>query len=78
MYSAWRSQNLPKRLEVLHHIDRTQGNITLLRGLGRLFLMLATQAILSGYVTENQGLPPKITLCYTVGNLRGVMSGCQP
>ncbi len=71
MYSAWKSQNLPKRLEVQHHKDRTPGNIAFLRGLGRLFEMLATQAILSGYATEHQGLPPKITLCYTAGNLRG-------
>jgi hypothetical protein len=40
--------------------DRTPGKITLLRGLGRLFEMLATQAMLSGYATQHQGLPPKI------------------
>src|SRR3989440_4262805 len=42
------------------HKDRTPGKITLLRGLGRLFEMLATQAALSQYATEHQGLPPKI------------------
>ncbi len=42
------------------HKDRTPGKITLMRGLGRLFEMLATQAILSGYATQHQGLPPKI------------------
>jgi hypothetical protein len=43
------------------HKDRLPGKITLVRGLGRLFKMLATQAILSGYGTQHQGLPPKIT-----------------
>jgi hypothetical protein len=42
------------------HKDRLPGKITLQRGLGRLFEMLATQAILSGYTTEHQGLPPRI------------------
>jgi hypothetical protein len=32
-----------------------------MRGLGRLFEMLATQAILSGYAAQHQGLPPHIT-----------------
>jgi hypothetical protein len=31
-----------------------------MRGLGRLFEMLATQAMLSDYATVHQGLPPKI------------------
>jgi len=43
------------------HQDRKQGKITLLRGLSRLLEMLATQAILSGYVTQHHQLPPKIT-----------------
>ena len=42
------------------HKGRTPGKITLKRGLGRLFEMLTTQAILSGYATDHQGLPPKI------------------
>jgi hypothetical protein len=42
------------------HKGRRPGKITLLRGLGRLFEMLATQAALSQYVTEHHGLPPKI------------------
>jgi Transposase DDE domain len=42
------------------HKDRTPGKITLLRGLSRLLEMLATQAILSGYAAQHQGLPPKI------------------
>jgi hypothetical protein len=42
------------------HKGRTPGKITLQRGLGRLLEMLATQAMLSSYVTEHQGLPPKI------------------
>ncbi len=43
------------------HKDRMPGKMTLMRGLGRLFEMLATQAILSGYAAEHQGLPPNIT-----------------
>ena len=43
------------------HKDRKPGKITLLRGLGRLLEMLATQAMLSGYAAQHQGLPPKIT-----------------
>jgi len=43
------------------HKDRTPGKITLLRGLSRLFEMLAAQAMLSGYAAEHQGLPPNIT-----------------
>jgi hypothetical protein len=43
------------------HKDRTPGKITLLRGLSRLLEMLATQAILSSYATQHQGLPPNIT-----------------
>jgi hypothetical protein len=39
---------------------RTPGKITLKRGLSRLLEMLTTQAILSEYATEHQGLPPKI------------------
>ena len=42
------------------HKGRTPGKITFKRGLGRLFEMLTTQAILSGYATDHQGLPPKI------------------
>ncbi len=42
------------------HKDRTPGKMTLMRGLGRLFEMLATQAMLSGYAAQHQGLPPKI------------------
>ena len=42
------------------HKDRTPGKITLLGGLRRLLEMLATQATLSGYVTQHQALPPKI------------------
>jgi hypothetical protein len=43
------------------HKDRTPGKITLLRGLSRLLEMLATQAILSSYATQHQGLTPNIT-----------------
>jgi hypothetical protein len=42
------------------HKDRKPGKMTLLRGLGRLFEMLATQAMLSGYAVQPQGLPPRI------------------
>ncbi len=42
------------------HKDRKPGKMTLMRGLGRLFEMLATQALLTDYATEHQGLPPKI------------------
>ena len=42
------------------HKDRKPGKITLLRGLGRLLEMLVTQAMLSSYATQHQGLPPKI------------------
>lgn len=42
------------------HKDRKPGKSTLLRGLRRLLEMLATQAILSGYATAHQGLPPKL------------------
>jgi hypothetical protein len=42
------------------HKDRMPGKMTLMRGLGRLFEMLTTQAILSNYATEHQRLPPKI------------------
>ena len=42
------------------HKDRRPGKMTLKRGLGRLFEMLATQAMLSGYAAQHQGLPPKI------------------
>ena len=51
------------------HKDRTPGKITLQRGLARLFEMLATQAILSGYAAEHQGLPP---------NLTALLHGWQP
>ncbi len=42
------------------HTGRTPGKLTLQRGLGRLLEMLATQAILSGYAIQHQGLPPRI------------------
>ena len=42
------------------HKDRFPGKIILLRGLARLLEMLATQAILSRYVSEHGALPPKI------------------
>lgn len=42
------------------HKDRKPGKMTLMRGLGRLFEMLATQAMLSGYASQHQGLPPRI------------------
>src|SRR5947209_9777393 len=42
------------------HKDRLPGKITLMRGLGRLFEMVTTQAILSAYATQHQGLPPRI------------------
>jgi hypothetical protein len=42
------------------HTDRKPGKMTLMRGLSSLFEMLATQAMLSGYATQHQGLPPKI------------------
>src|SRR5579863_2851812 len=43
------------------HKDRKPGKITLMRGLSRLVEMLVTQAILSRYASEHQGLPPHIT-----------------
>lgn len=43
------------------HKDRKPGKITLMRGLRRLVEMLATQAVLSRYASEHQGLPPNIT-----------------
>jgi hypothetical protein len=43
------------------HKDRTPGKITLLRGLRRLLEMLATQATLSQYAAQHQGLPPNIS-----------------
>jgi Transposase DDE domain len=42
------------------HKDRKPGKITLMRGLSRLVEMLATQAMLSRYATEHEGLPPNI------------------
>jgi hypothetical protein len=60
------------------HKDRVPGKITLQRGLSRLLEMLFTQAILSDYATEHQGLPPGLPPSYTAGNLRGIyewMSG---
>lgn len=42
------------------HRGRFPGKIVLLRGLARLFEMLATQAILSRYACEHGALPPKI------------------
>ena len=44
------------------HKGRRPGKITLMRGLRRLVEMLATQAVLSRYAAEHQGLPPNITL----------------
>ena len=43
------------------HKDRTPGKITLMRGLRRLIDMLATQAVLSRYASQHQGLPPNLT-----------------
>jgi Transposase DDE domain len=43
------------------HKDRKPGKIILMRGLSRLVEMLATQALLSRYASEHQGLPPNIT-----------------
>jgi hypothetical protein len=43
------------------HKDRKPGRITLIRGLRRLVDMLATQAMLSRYASEHQGLPLNIT-----------------
>ena len=43
------------------HKDRKPGKITLMRGLRRLIDLLATQAILSQYVTQHEALPPNIT-----------------
>ena len=40
------------------HKDRQPGKITLMRGLSRLVEMLATQAMLSRYASEHEGLPP--------------------
>src|SRR2546428_7702111 len=42
------------------HKDRKPGKMTLMRGIGRLFEMLATQATLSNYATAHHGLPPRI------------------
>jgi hypothetical protein len=42
------------------HKGRFPGKIVLLRGLARLLEMLATQAILSRYVSEHGALPPNI------------------
>lgn len=42
------------------HKDRLPGKRTLQRGLARLLEMLTTQALLSNYATEHQGLPPRI------------------
>jgi hypothetical protein len=54
------------------HKDRTPGKIMLLRGLSRLLEMLATQAILSSYATQHQGLQPTSPPCYMAGNLQGM------
>ncbi len=43
------------------HKDRTPGKITLMRGLRRLIDMLATQAVLSQYVSQHEALPPNLT-----------------
>jgi Transposase DDE domain len=43
------------------HKDRKPGKITLMRGLSRLVEMLTTQAILTRYASEHQGLPPNLT-----------------
>jgi hypothetical protein len=42
------------------HKDRLPGKIKLMRGLGRLFEMLAIQTTLSNYAIAQQGLPPEI------------------
>ena len=51
------------------HKDRSPGKITLLRGLSRLLEMLTTQALLSGYAAQHQGLPP---------NIASLLHGWQP
>jgi hypothetical protein len=43
------------------HKDRKLGKITLMRSLSRLVEMLATQAVLSRYASEHEGLPPNLT-----------------
>jgi len=43
------------------HNDRRPGKITLMRGLRRLIDLLATQAVLSQYVTQHEELPSNIT-----------------
>ncbi len=43
------------------HKDRKPGKITLMRGLRRLIDLLATQAVLSQYVTQHEELPSNIT-----------------
>jgi len=43
------------------HKGRQPGKIILMRGLRRLVDMLATQAVLSRYAAEHQGLPPNLT-----------------
>jgi hypothetical protein len=43
------------------HKDRKPGKITLMRGLRRLIDLLATQAVLSQYVTQHEALPPNLT-----------------
>ena len=46
------------------HKGRTPGKRTLQRGLARLLEMLATQAMLSSYATQHQGLPPRIAALF--------------
>ncbi len=53
------------------HKGRIPSKLTLQRGLGRLLEMLATQAMLSSYTTEHQGLLGSL-LCYKAGNLQGI------
>ncbi len=42
------------------HKDRQPGKITLMRGLRRLIDLLATQAILTQFVTQHEALPPNL------------------
>jgi hypothetical protein len=57
------------------HKGRTPGKISLQRGLGRLLDTLATQAILSGYAAEHQGLLPKSQLSYAPATHQMIYEG---
>ena len=52
------------------HKDRKPGKLTLMRGLSRLFEMLATQYMLSAYAVQHQELPPRITALILVNDLK--------